>query len=127
MRVGVEDHGARTHGALADLERALEHVPDLREIVAMARMKRAGQVAHEAGIGLARAFRPRMEHHLAVLAGKPQRLPRHVVDVAVLGTVVLLAHRFLHLAGFLPLQFAESVRRTQVWAACGRFVVAKVH
>jgi hypothetical protein len=96
VRVGVEHHGARAHGAFADLECALDDVPDLRKVVAMARMKRAGQVAHESGIGLARAFLPRVEHHLAVLARKPQRLPRHVVDVAVLGTVLLrlLTHRF---------------------------------
>ena len=92
-----------------------EDVPDLRKVVAMARMKRAGQVAHEAGIGLARSFLPRVEHHLAVLAWKPQRLPRHVVDVAVLGTVVLRlwGHCFPPPFAGLGGQLAERAYRAQ--------------
>src|SRR3989454_9792009 len=94
VRRRMVDHGARTAGALADLERPCEDVPDLREIVPMARMKGAGLVTDEPRVWLARPPGPRVEDHLAVLAGKAQRLPGHVVDVAVLGAVVCgcLAH-----------------------------------
>ena len=90
----MEDHGARTHSALTDLERTLEDVPDLREVVAVARVVGAWLVAHEARVRLAQAFGPRVKHHLALLTRKAQRLPGHLVGVAILGTVVLcpLAH-----------------------------------
>src|SRR5262245_49890939 len=75
VRVRVEDHRARAQRPVADLERALEDVPDLREIVTMARMEGAGLVAHEARVGLARPLGPRVEDHLAMLPGEAQSLP----------------------------------------------------
>src|SRR2546422_11614239 len=95
VRVRIEDHGAWAQRPVTDLERALEDVPDLGKIMAMARMEGAGLVADEARVRLARPLGPRMEDHLAVLAGEAQRLPGHVVDVAGLGAAVFgwLAHR----------------------------------
>src|SRR5262249_28679391 len=95
MRIGVEDHGARADGALADPELPVEHVPHLGEVVPVAWVTGAGLVAHETGVGLGRPLGPRVEDHLAVLAGKPEGLPRHLVDVPVLRAVIArrLAHR----------------------------------
>src|SRR5215470_17366588 len=52
VRVRIEQHRAGAVGALADLELALEDVPDLPEVVLVQWMVRARLVAHEAGIGL---------------------------------------------------------------------------
>jgi hypothetical protein len=102
VRVRIEDDGAWSHGALADFEGALEDVPHLREIVAVARVMGSGLVADEARVGLARSLGARMEEHLALLAGEAQRLPGHVVDVTIFRTVVLrrLAHRILLRVGW---------------------------
>src|SRR4029450_9601375 len=81
VRVRVEEHRARAVRTLADLELAFQDVPDLREVVLVQRMVRAGLIAHEAGIGLGRALGTGMEEHLAPLPWPAQRLPRPVVDV----------------------------------------------
>src|SRR5215470_4586237 len=60
VRVWVEDDRARAQRPVPDLERALEDVPDLSEIVAVARMEGARLVAHEARVGLARPLGPRV-------------------------------------------------------------------
>src|SRR5438477_6670924 len=81
VRVRIEQHRARAVRALTDLELAFKDVPDLREVVLVQRMVRAGLIAHEPGIGLCRTLGPWMEEHLAPLAGPAQRLPCPFVDV----------------------------------------------
>src|SRR5207244_12474304 len=54
VRRRMVDDGARPAGALADLERALEDVPDLREVVTMARLKGARLLAREARVRFGR-------------------------------------------------------------------------
>src|SRR5260370_23488103 len=82
VRVGVEDHRARAQRPVADLERALEDVPDLRKIVTMARMVGTGLVAHKTRVGLARSLWPRAADHLALLPGAAHRRPSPSGDVA---------------------------------------------
>jgi hypothetical protein len=71
---------------VADLELALQDVPDLGEVVPVAGVVGARRVANETGVGLGGALGPRMEHHLAVLTRPPQRLPRLLIgDTAQAG------------------------------------------
>src|SRR5262249_51830716 len=112
---------ARAVRALADLKFALEDVPDLREIVLVQRMVRAGLVAHEAGIGLGRTLGPWMEEHLAPLAGPAQRLPRPVVDVNGFHWLMTGRHCVAH--GFLreectrvSLLGLPGCRRRRAWS-----------
>src|SRR5262245_45225095 len=52
VRVGIEEHRAGAVVLAADAELALEDVPDLREIVLVAWVMRAGLVTDQAGVGL---------------------------------------------------------------------------
>src|SRR3954471_7597842 len=81
MRVGVIEHRTGAIFRVADGESALEDVPDLREVVLVEWMMRAGLVAHEPRVRLRRRIAAGMEQHLAPLPGPPQRLPLAVVDV----------------------------------------------
>src|SRR5438067_146160 len=81
MRIGVIEHRPGAVRRLADREGAFEDVPDLREIVLVERMMRAGVVADQAGVGLGRRLRTRVEEHLAPLAGPAQCLPFALIDV----------------------------------------------
>src|SRR6266850_8154223 len=73
--IGIVEHRAGAIGLAADAELAFDDVPDLGEVVLVARMMSAGLVAHQAGVRLGGAVGPWMEQHLAPLAVPAQRLP----------------------------------------------------
>src|SRR5678816_2333051 len=58
--IGIEEHRARPVRLAPDAELALDDVPDLREVVLMARMVGAGLVANQTGVRLGGALGPRM-------------------------------------------------------------------
>ena len=88
-RIGVEQYGARSHGARAALEVALQYVPDLGEVMAVAVVMRTGFVSQESGIRMDRVFRCRLDGHVRVLAREAKRLPGHLVLMNMDWTVVL--------------------------------------
>src|SRR5262245_47119924 len=92
----MEEHRARAVRTLADLKLTFQDVPDLREVVLVQRMVRAGLIAHEPGIGLGRALGPGMEEHLAPLPRPPQRRPRPVVDVDSFHWLMIGRHDVTH-------------------------------
>src|SRR4051812_26948922 len=99
--VGIVEHRTRAVGPLADRERALEDVPDLREVVLVEGMMRTGFVAHEAGVRLGRRAGARVEEHLAPLPGPAQRLPLAFVKVD-------RGQRLVRRLGHLVLLFSPS-------------------
>src|SRR5262245_43195799 len=68
MGIRIEEHRARPVRFAPDAEVALDDVPDLGEVVLMARMVGAGLVANQTGVRLGGTLGPRMKEHLAPLA-----------------------------------------------------------
>src|SRR3982750_2169013 len=112
MRIGMEDHRARRARATADRERALEDVPDLREVMVVHRMMGPGLEAQDAGVRFCGPFRTRMEQHLAGLAGPSDGFPFDVVAMPNLHRLMrwndLVCRHTLSIG--LPVRQADTAR-----------------
>src|ERR671910_2838728 len=89
MRIGMENHRARAAFAPADVEGPFQDVPDLREVVVVQRMMRAGLEPQDSGVRLGGTLLARMEQHLSGLARPADGLPFQLVAMAHLHRLVL--------------------------------------
>jgi len=93
MQVGMEDHGAGAVFVSGDHELTFQDIPDLREIVPVQRMARAGRETDEPGVRLGGPVRPWVEQHLAFESVEAKRLPFPFVHMHGLeGMIARLAH-----------------------------------